>query len=68
MVVMAWTQIIRVREAISELKVFLKDYEEPAEKISLPLPQGLSQVSQMTFVDPRSGAKLLTNIILVLIR
>ena len=62
MVVMAWTQIIRVREAISELKVFLKDYEEPAEKISLPAPKGFLQVSQMTFVDPRSGAKLLTNI------
>ena len=54
MVVMAWTQIIRVREAISELKVFLKDSEEPAEQISLPAPKGFLQVSQMTFVDPEA--------------
>jgi ABC-type protease/lipase transport system fused ATPase/permease subunit len=62
MVVMAWTQIIRVRESVSELKLFLKDYQEPTERISLPPPKGFLSVSQMSFVDPNSGAKLLENI------
>jgi ATP-binding cassette subfamily C exporter for protease/lipase len=62
MVVMAWTQIIRVRESVSELKLFLKDYQEPTERISLPPPKGFLSVSQMSLVDPNSGAKLLENI------
>ena len=62
MVVMGWTRVIMVREAIIDLKSFLKTYEETIERVSLPAPQGYLKVTNMSYTDPNTGAVLLKDI------
>ena len=49
MIVMAWSQIISVREAVRDLKVFLDEIEDTEMKIKLPRPEGSLAVSDITF-------------------
>ena len=63
MIVMAWSQVISVREAIKDLKVFLEGAQIPKPSgVTLPIPEGNLIVSDLTFQLNDNAPKILDSL------
>ena len=63
MIVMGWSQIIAVREALRDLRVFLDEIEETNESgIKLPPPTGSLAVSEVTYQQNENSKKILDTV------
>ena len=63
MIVMAWSQVISVREAIKNLRIFLESNQIPVSSgITLPPPEGNLVVSDITFQQNENGPKILDSL------
>lgn len=63
MIVMSWSQVIAVREAVKDLKVFLENARPPVTSgIKLPPPEGKLVVRDISFQQGGNDKKILDSI------
>ncbi len=63
MIVMAWSSVISVREAVRDLRTFLETSGIPnTSGIKLPRPEGKLTVSDITFQQGANGKKILDSV------
>ncbi len=63
MIVMAWSQVISVRQAVTDLRIFLESTKFPKSSgVQLPAPKGELLVRDVTFQQDEKGQKILDSL------